>query len=120
MEYLSQISVFLENKPGQLCKITDLLAEAGINLKAINIAETIDYGVLRLIADDSDKAKKVLDDNGYLNRVDKVLSLEIADEVGSLGKSLKKLAEENVDIEYMYSVFGGGGGKAHLLIKAKK
>lgn len=117
---LPQISIFLENKPGQLCAVTDILAKAGINLEAINIAESTDYGVLRLITSDSEKAKQLLDEKKYLTRIDNVMSLEINDEVGGLGKELARLSEEGIDIEYMYSVFGGKEGKALLVIKPKK
>ena len=116
---LRQLSVFLENRPGQLVEITKLLAEHRIDLQAINIAETSDYGVLRIICDDADSAMKILQNEGYITRLNHVNCIEIKDEVGGLNRILRRLLEQGIDIEYMYSVFGGKEGKARMIVRAK-
>lgn len=102
---IQQISVFLENRSGQLSEITGLLAEQHIDLRAIHIAETADYGVLRLIAADPQEASRILLEHGFILSMTPVIAVTVPDEPGGLAKLLAILAKAGMDIEYMYSVF---------------
>lgn len=112
-----QISVFLENRAGQLAEITGILAENGIDLRAISIAETADYGILRLIVDDAEKATKLLWHHGYLLSMTPVLVIEVSDQPGGIAPVLAILAEGSIDIEYMYSLFTHLEGKAYIVFR---
>lgn len=101
---INQISIFLENRTGQLAEITGLLAENKINLRAISIAETADYGVLRIIADDADRATSVLLSNGNILSMTPVTVVAVPDKPAGLSEVLSLLADSNIDIEYMYSL----------------
>ena len=114
---VNQISVFLENRNGQLAEITGLLAESKINLRAISIAETADYGVLRIIADDSEKAKNVLLQNGNIIKVNPVTVVAVPDKPAGLSELLNMLANSDVSIEYMYSLFTHQNDKAYMVFR---
>lgn len=114
---VNQISVFLENRNGQLAEITGLLAENKINLRAISIAETSDYGVLRLIADDSEKATDVLLANGNIINMNPVTVVSVPDEPAGLSELLKLLSAGNISIEYMYSLFTHQNDKAYMVFR---
>ncbi|MGI6279916.1 MAG: ACT domain-containing protein [Acutalibacteraceae bacterium] len=114
---INQISVFLENRTGQLAEITRLLSDNKINLRAISIAETKDYGVLRIIADDSEKATKVLIDNGNILTRTPVTVVAVPDKPAGLSSLLGLLANANVSIEYMYSLFTHQNGKAYMVFR---
>ena len=112
-----QISVFLENRAGQLAEITKDLAEHGVDLRAISIAETMDYGVLRMIVDDSAEAAKVLQDHGYVYSMTPVIAVAVPDTPGGLSPVLVMLANAGIDIEYMYSLFTYKEGKAYMVFR---
>ena len=112
-----QISVFLENRAGQFAEITGILAENGVDLRAISIAETADYGVLRMIVDNAEKATSILMQHGYLMSMTPVLVVAVPDEPGGIAKILATLAEGNIDIEYMYSLFTHIEGKAFIVFR---
>ena len=114
---LQQISVFLENRAGQLAEITGLLSENGIDLRALNIAESSDYGVLRLIVSDPAGAQKLLHDAGTLVSLTPVVAVAVPDRPGGLCALLKLLAARNIDISYMYSIFGQKNGMAHMIFR---
>ena len=114
---IHQISVFLENRAGQLAEITGILAQKGIDLRAINIAETSDYGVLRLIADKPQEAATTLLEHGFILHITPVVAVRVPDVPGGLAKVLDVLANENIDVEYMYSVFGQVNGLAHMVFR---
>lgn len=114
---IHQISVFLENRAGQLAEITGVLAKKGIDLRAINIAETSDYGVLRLIADKPQEAASTLLEQGFILSMTPVVAVSVPDEPGGLARVLDVLAKENIDVEYMYSVFGQVEGLAHMVFR---
>ena len=113
-----QISVFLENRAGQLAEITKDLAEHGVDLRAISIAEATDYGVLRMIVDDSAEAAKVLQDHGYVYSMTPVIAVSVSDAPGGLAPVLGLLAEAGIDIEYMYSLFTHKEGKAYMVFRS--
>ena len=112
-----QISVFLENRAGQLAEVTQLLAENHIDMRAISIAETKDYGVLRLIVDDTDKAVEALLARGNILSKTPVTVVCVPDAVGGLAPVLAALAEGRLDVEYMYSLFTHKEGKAYMVFR---
>ena len=112
-----QLSIFLENETGRLADLTEILAENGIDLRAISIAETADYGILRLIVDDAQKATAILNHHGYLLSMTPVLVIAVPDRPGGLSEVLAVLAEEHVDVEYMYSLFAHQEGKAYMVMR---
>ena len=112
-----QISVFLENRAGQFAEITTILADNGIDLRAISIAETEDYGILRMIVDDAQKATTILMQHGYLLTMTPVLVVAVPDAPGGVANVLSILAEGSIDIEYMYSLFTHIEGKAYIVFR---
>ena len=112
-----QISVFLENRAGQFAEITGILAENKIDLRAISIAETTDYGVLRIIVDDAEKATAILMQHGYLMSMTPVQVVAVPDQPGGVASVLAILAEGNIDIEYMYSLFTHKEGKSYIVFR---
>jgi len=105
---VNQISVFLENKPGTLTSMTGLLAQNGIDLRALSLAETNDFGIVRIIVDDVYKAATVLKDAGFVHNLTPVLAVCIPDEPGGLHRVLEELTSAQVNVEYMYAFLGGG------------
>ena len=112
-----QISVFLENRAGQLAEITGVLGENKVDLRAISIAETADYGVLRVIVDNAEKATSILMQHGYLMSMTPVLVIAVPDQPGGIAPVLATLAEGNIDIEYMYSLFSHKEGKSYIVFR---
>ena len=115
--HIHQISVFLENRTGQLAEITGLLAKEGIDIRAISIAETADYGLARLIVDDSHKASSILLQHGDILSMTPVWAVEVPDSPGGLADLLGMLAREEIDIEYMYSLFTHRDGMAYMVLR---
>ena len=116
---VNQISVFVENKSGELAKIASELVAGGVNMRALSIAETQDFGVLRFIADDDRKAAFVLSDAGYVLSVTPVLAVVIKDEPGSLAHTLNILAEADIDVEYIYAFLTPKPGTACMIFRVK-
>jgi hypothetical protein len=116
----SQISVFLENKSGRLAEVTRALADQGINIRALCIAETIDYGVLRLIVSDPAKAKRVLGDGGFTVTETEVLVLEIPDRPGGLATAIERLAAQGINIEYIYAFVTKSGENANVVFRLER
>ena len=114
---IHQISVFLENRSGQLAQITRMLADAHINLRAISIAETADYGLARMIVDDAHKASGILLEHGDILSMTPVWAVEVPDRPSGLADLLAVLAENHVDVEYMYSLFAGKDGHACMVLR---
>ena len=114
---IPQISVFLENRAGQLADITRILAEAQVNMRALSIAETTDYGVLRLIVDDAPKASSVLLGEGFILTMTPVVGVAVPDRPGGLGQVLSVISQAGIDVEYMYSVFGQKDGEAFMIFR---
>lgn len=117
MMLIDQISVFLENRAGQLAEITGVLSENGVDLRAINIAETADYGVLRIITDDAEKTAEVLTANGFITSTARVLVVAVPDHPGGLAALLRVMADEAIDVQYMYSIFGQDNGMAYMIFR---
>lgn len=114
---IKQISLFLENKPGQIHEITKLLCENNINLISINVAEASEYGIFRLIADNPEKAHDVLIQNKYITAITPVVAISVQNKVGSLNSLLEIFAKENINVEYMYSILGKYDGLAYIIFK---
>ena len=114
---IHQISVFLENRAGQLAEITRLLAAAHVDIRAISIAETTDYGLARLIVDDSYKASAILLEHGDILSMTPVWAVEVPDQAGGLSELLTVLADAHVDVEYMYSLFTQKEGHAYMVMR---
>ena len=114
---IHQISVFLENRAGQLAEITQLLAKEHVDLRAISIAETVDYGVARMIVDDAHKASAILLDHGDILSMTPVWAVEVPDRPSGLADLLAVLAQAHVDVEYMYSLFANKEGHAYMVLR---
>ena len=114
---IPQISVFVENRAGQLAEITKILAENGIDMRAISIAEASDYGVLRIITNEPERTASILVSNGIVLSMTPVLAVAVPDQVGGLAPVLSLLAEANIDIEYMYSLFTQKAGTAYMVFR---
>jgi len=114
---IKQISVFLENTTGRLSEVTKTLANAGINLRAISIADTADFGILRIIADKTDVAVNALNTAGFTTRQTDVVAVEIEDVPGSLAKLMDVFQQSQVNIEYLYASLEGQVGKAVVIFK---
>jgi hypothetical protein len=114
---INQLSVFLENKPGRLSEPCKLLAEAGINIVTLSLADTQQFGILRLIARDWQKAKKVLEDGGCVVKVTEVVATEVEDRPGGLARILAVIEQARVNIEYMYAFTFRSQDKAVLVFR---
>ena len=114
---IHQISVFLENRAGQLAEITQRLAQNHVNIRAISIAETMDYGVARMIVDDCHKASAILLEHGDIISMNPVWAVEVPDRPAGLAELLTVLADAHVDVEYMYSLFAQKDGCAYMILR---
>ena len=114
---IEQISVFLENTTGRICEVTGTLARAGINLRAVNIADTADFGILRLIVDKTDEAVQALVDAGFTTRKTAVVAVEMVDKPGSLDALMNLITKAGINIEYLYASLEGSSGKAVVIFK---
>ena len=112
-----QLSVFLENKPGRLCAATDAIAKEGININALTLADTTEFGILRLIVDAPDRAAEILRDIGVVVRVTKVLAIAMNDAPGGAGDILHILAGAGLNIEYMYVCVGSVRGQPIMVVR---
>ncbi|MBP5293613.1 MAG: ACT domain-containing protein [Clostridia bacterium] len=113
---VKQISVFLENKPGMLNQMTAELAKSGINMRALSLAETKDFGIARIIADDTLSAMNALKENGFIAALTPVLAFEIPNEAGGLNHLLQTLTDAEVNIEYMYSCLSLRGQSKAVMV----
>lgn len=112
-----QLTVFVANKVGYLSEITGLLAEEGINMKALSIADTKDFGILRIIVDDTERAFSALKEHDILCAKTEVLAVKIPNRAGALYKTLDVLAKNNVNVEYLYAFLSGEKDGAEVVIK---
>jgi hypothetical protein len=114
---IQQLSIFAENKPGHLAGPCRLLAEHGVDIRALSVADTQRFGILRLIVSDAAKATKILENAGHVVKATEVLAVEVADEPGGLAAVLTALDGSPVNIEYMYAFPFGHRGKAVLIFR---
>ena len=117
---IKQISVFVENKSGRLAEITSVLAGNGIDIRALSIADTTDFGILRLIVSDPDKAKEALREHGMIVKTTDVIALVVPDKPGGLVSALNLLKDKGVAIEYMYAFVGKNDKGAMVILKTDK
>lgn len=116
---IKQISIFVENKSGRLAEITKLLGSKNIDISALSIADTTDFGILRLIVNDPEKAEKTLKDSGFTVSSTDVVAIAIEDKPGGLAKVLDILSNNSIGIEYMYAFVGKDGAHALLILRVE-
>jgi len=114
---VDQLSIFLENRAGRLAEVTRILSEGGINIRALSLADTSDFGILRLIVSDFDTAKAKLKEAGFTVGRTSVVAVEIADEPGGLHNILSTLQNEGINVEYMYAFVQQSGNSAILIFR---
>ncbi len=117
---VKQISIFLKNQPGELMKVTGLLKENGINIKALTVAETADFGILRIVVNDPDKCVKVLKDQNFLVDLTEIMAIEMKDQPGGLHDIAVLLGSAGVNIEYLYAFSHKSASNAILLVAITK
>ena len=115
---IRQLSVFVENKKGSLHEITDALAAAGINLRSMCVADTANFGIVRIIADKPDEAKALLDRAGHAANIREINAFAVPDAPGGLAKVLSLLETNGVNIEYMYALVTSEVGKAYAVLRS--
>ncbi len=114
---VEQLSIFLENTIGRLAEVAKILAEAEINIRALSIADTADFGVLRILVNDVEKAKKTLREKGFTVGETDVVGVEVPDQPGGLYQILACLEKENVNVEYMYAFVNQSKGNAVMIFR---
>lgn len=114
---VKQISVFMENRQGRLAEITKVLSDNDIDIRAINIADTTDFGILRMIVNDEVKAEKVLRENQMTANISDVIAVSISDTVGAFSKVIQLLKDKDISIDYIYSFIGEKSAKAVIVLK---
>ena len=116
---IKQLTVFVQNKQGTVASVTDTLSKNGINLRALSIAETQDFGILRLIVSDEATAERVLDDGGYLIKVIDVVGVKIGDEPGKLSEALSVLDKAGINVEYLYAFMARTEKHAYVVLRVE-
>ncbi|MBI1922519.1 MAG: ACT domain-containing protein [Geobacter sp.] len=114
---VEQISIFIENKSGRLAEVTGILGEAGVNIRALSLADTSDFGILRLIVNDCEKAKQVLKERGFTVNKTEVVAVEVPDQPGGLSRILQVLDREKINVEYMYAFVERCGENAVIIFR---
>lgn len=114
---VEQLSIFIENKSGRLAEITRILGEATINIRALSLADTSDFGILRLIVNDCEVARTVLKDKGFTVSKTEVVAVEVPDRPGGLSAILQVLDRESINVEYMYAFVERCGGNAVIIFR---
>ena len=112
-----QISIFLENRPGTLAELCRVLEAENVSMRAMCLAEAEDFGILRIIVDDPFNTATILRDHGYVNKITKVLTIEIEDKPGALIEALEILSGEDVNLEYSYAFLSKKADKAYMVIR---
>ena len=115
-----QLSIFLENKPGQLVRVTQTLKEAQIDIRAMSLADTKDFGIVRMIVSDTDKAQEVMRENGFMSTITKVMCIAMDDHPGGLSKITELMAQAEVNIDYLYACITEIGKNAYIVMHVDK
>lgn len=115
--YIKQLSVFVENKSGRLAEITSIIASAGIDIRALSIADTTDFGILRLVVDKPDAAEKALKEAGLTVSLTNVIAVGIPDRPGGFAETMKALASRGIGVEYMYAFISRDSDRAYLIMR---
>ena len=116
---IKQLTIFVQNKKGTVVSVTDILAKNKINIRALSIAETGDFGILRLIVNDEEKAEKTLKDAGYIIKVIDVVGVKIGDEPGKLTSALNVLDKEGINVEYLYAFMTRTEKHAYVVLRVE-
>ena len=116
---IKQLTVFVQNKKGTVVSVTDILAKNNINLRALSIAETQDFGILRLVVNDEKAAETVLSENGYLIKVVDVIGVKIGDAPGKLTAALRVLDEADINVEYLYAFMARTEKHAYVVLRVE-
>lgn len=116
---LKQISIFLENRKGRLQKALSILKNAGINIRALSIADTSEFGILRMIVPDPEKAKEVLEQSNFVVKMNEVIAVEVPDEPGGLDGILEVLNKGDMNIEYLYAFVEKNEEKAIVVLRTE-
>lgn len=119
MKLIKQISVFVENKSGRLSDILNVIGKNGIDISALSIADTTDFGIVRMIVNDPDKAAEILKSNNLVVKVTDVIALAVADKPGGLAGEIKKLKNAGISIEYMYAFIGKSDKGALVIVRVE-
>jgi hypothetical protein len=114
---ITQLSVYLDNRAGVLANLTEYLGAEGINIRALSVAESRDFGVIRMIVPDPSRVAELLSKKGYNLQKVEVLALRVADEPGGLGKALRTLVDENINVEYLYTFLDKSWGQAVVILR---
>ena len=114
---IKQISIFLENKPGRLANVCRIMAQEGLNIRALSIADATDFGVLRLIVDNPDLAEEKLKARGIIVSSTDVIGIKVPDRPGGLAEAMDLLGKENISVEYMYAFVGKSGDQAMVILR---
>ena len=114
---VEQLSIFVENKSGRLAEVSEILARNGINIRALSLADTADFGILRLIVDDMEKTNTLLKDNGFTVGRNEVVAVEVPDRPGGLAGMLSALQGKGINVEYMYAFVQKSEGNAVLIFR---
>ena len=117
---IKQLTVFVQNQKGTVADVTDILSQHGINLRALSIAETQDFGILRLIVNDETAAEAVLGETGYLFKVIDVIGVKIGDEPGKLSEALRVLDRANINVEYLYAFMARTQKHAYVVLRVEE
>ena len=115
---IKQLSIFLQNRMGSLSKPLEVLTDAGINIRAMCMADTSEFGILRIVVDDPMKGKEALEENNFLVKITEIIGVEMNDEPGGLTDILKVIKENEIDLEYLYAFSHDKSEKAILLLHA--
>ena len=116
---IKQLTVFVQNRKGTIASVTDILAENNVNIRALSIAETQDFGILRLIVNDETAAEKVLEEQGYLIKVIDVVGVKIGDEPGKLTAALAVLDKADINVEYLYAFMARTEKHAYVVLRVE-
>lgn len=114
---IKQLSIFVENREGTLVTVTDAIAKSGVDIRAMSVADTNDFGIFRLIVTDVDKAKQALDEANAFVSITEVVGVAVKDEPGALAKVVKLLADHNINIEYMYAFITVSKQYAYVVLR---
>lgn len=114
---IKQISIFIENKPGRLAEITDIIAKHDINIRALSVADTTHFGILRIIVDDPEEVERVLKAEGLTVSITSVITACIHDRPGGLAEVLKLLSSHDIQIEYMYAFIAKSDNEAYVVMR---
>jgi len=116
---IKQLSIFVENKPGRLSEITEILHKNNIDIRALSIADTTNFGILRIIVDNPDKAQDVLKDAGFTVSLTNVIAIGVDDQPGGLSKIMKYLSDKDIGVEYMYAFVSKEDNSAYVIIRVE-